>query len=1176
MPTQADQYTAADGCLFSGTKIRNNIINKTQVHFRMCCWNVRTLLDLDSPNRPERRTALIAKELDRYNIDVAALSETRFSDEGQLDEIGCGYSFFWIGKPEGERRDGGVGFAVRTKLVRQLDELPTGVNDRILKLRLPLTHGRYVTFLSVYAPTMSSCEDKISSFYESLKATIISIPAEDKIVLSGDFNARVGREHETWGGLGLYGIGKMNSNGTRLLQLCSELNLAIGNTFFHQKPRHKVTWTHPRSKQGHLIDYVIVRKRDLRDLCSVRVMRGATCWTDHNLVRAKLKFFVRMKTRHDNTSVPKRLNVSKLKDPVISKSLSDGIHNITFDGSWVDFKQQVYATSSDILGFKVRKHKDWFDENNEIISELLHTKRALHQKLLNPNISEAVKLSTKKSLSEHKASLQRELRIIKNTWWSGIAADIQSAFDRKDTKTVYSLLKGVFGPRQPSISPLKSKDGSMLIKDAVGISKRWTEHFTDLFHNPSIVNIAIIEGIQQHDIITEMDIIPVEDEISLAVKQQNTGRAPGIDGNPVEVVQHGGQAMINMITTMITDVWQGAPVPQDWKDAILVSLFKGKGLKSNCGDFRGISLLVTVGKVFSRVLLNRLLKHICPIIIPESQCGFRSGRGTADMIFTARQLQEKCIEQRLPLYQVFVDLTKAFDTVNRDALWRILEKLGCPPTFVDMFRQLHTGMKAQLNFNGSLSDPIPVDNGVKQGDIPAPTLFSIYFAVVLLHAFGSCDIGIFIRYRTTGKLFDLRRFNAKSKTFSVLVRDLLYADDCDLVAHSAEDLQVIVDLFSNACSDFGLSISIKKTQVMFTPAPGEPYAEPDIFVEGTRLAVVDSFVYLGSSLSRDGSLDSEVNRRIGKACVAFGKLEDRVWSDHDLTLSTKLSVYDACVVTSLLFACETWTTYRRHLKILERFHQNCLRHILHINWKSLTADTEVLERASCLSIEARITLHHMRWVGHVIRMDDTRIPKQIFYGELVQGKRPPHKPRKRFRDCTKGYLKSLGYDVTNWEHRADDRTEWRANNRKRCQQFDEDRVRHEITKRRARKMHDIDIPEGRGSKHDLTCSYCGRILLSKAGLVGHVKSHERRLNQNSYVNLLPPAPPENTCPVCFKVCKSKSGLTRHMRVHQRDGNVIPEIPVGPNTCHICHLSCRSRAGLMSHLRSHGREAEQNK
>ena len=149
-------------------------------------------------------------------------------------------------------------------------------------------------------------------------------------------------------------------------------------------------------------------------------------------------------------------------------------------------------------------------------------------------------------------------------------------------------------------------------------------------------------------------------------------------------------------------------------------------------------------------------------------CGFTEGRGTVDMVFTARQLQKKCIEQRLRLCQVFVDLTKAFDTVNRYALWIILGKIGCPPTFVRMFEELHRDMKARFTFNGKLSEEFAVDNGVKQGDIPAPTLFSIYFAMLLSYAFKDFDKGVYIHFRTTGSVFNLRRFNTKTKNLSVV------------------------------------------------------------------------------------------------------------------------------------------------------------------------------------------------------------------------------------------------------------------------------------------------------------------------------------------------------------------------------------------------------------------------
>ena len=162
-------------------------------------------------------------------------------------------------------------------------------------------------------------------------------------------------------------------------------------------------------------------------------------------------------------------------------------------------------------------------------------------------------------------------------------------------------------------------------------------------------------------------------------------------------------------------------LPQDFKDAKIVTIFK-KGDRSQCGNYRGISLLSTAGKILAKVLLSRLQKAESKIL-PESQCGFRANRSTIDAIFTLRQLQEKSIEQQRPLFMVFIDFTKAFDTVNRELLWKLLDHFGCPNTFTKIIREFHEGMQATVLVDGDLKEPFPVCHGVKQGCILAPTLF---------------------------------------------------------------------------------------------------------------------------------------------------------------------------------------------------------------------------------------------------------------------------------------------------------------------------------------------------------------------------------------------------------------------------------------------------------------------
>ena len=184
-------------------------------------WNVRTLLDRETTNRPERRTTLVAMEL--YNIDIAVLSETCFHASGSQNDQK--YIFYWSGKPSGERREAGVGFAIKRDTVAKLTEMPHPMSDGIMTMRIPLTKDRNATIVSAYAPTMANPEEKKETFYSQLKDTLRNIPSTDKLLLIGDFNARIGRENDKWpSALGKYGIGKCNSNGELLLALCIELS----------------------------------------------------------------------------------------------------------------------------------------------------------------------------------------------------------------------------------------------------------------------------------------------------------------------------------------------------------------------------------------------------------------------------------------------------------------------------------------------------------------------------------------------------------------------------------------------------------------------------------------------------------------------------------------------------------------------------------------------------------------------------------------------------------------------------------------------------------------------------------------------------------------------------------------------------------------------------------------
>ena len=195
---------------------------------------------------------------------------------------------------------------------------------------------------------------------------------------------------------------------------------------------------------------------------------------------------------------------------------------------------------------------------------------------------------------------------------------------------------------------------------------------------------------------------------------------------------------------------------------------------------------------------------------------------------------------------------------------------------------------------------------------------------------------------------------------------------------------------------------------------------PDISIDGTHLEVVDSFTFLGSTISSSLSLETEISTRIGKTTATMDKLNKRMWNNSLLAENTKLQVHHACVLSTLLYGSESWTTYAKQEKRLNSYHLCCLRRLLNIRWQDRVT-AEVLQRASLPSLFALLNKWLLRWLGHVHRMAAGRIPKDMLYGELCEGARPSRRPLLRYKDACKRDMKQAGIDPNSWEGTADNR-----------------------------------------------------------------------------------------------------------------------------------------------------------
>ena len=411
-----------------------------------------------------------------------------------------------------------------------------------------------------------------------------------------------------------------------------------------------------------------------------------------------------------------------------------------------------------------------------------------------------------------------------------------------------------------------------------------------------------------------------------------------------------------------------------------------------------------------------------------------------------------------------------------------------------MIKLFHTNMEAKVRIGGSESSSFPVEMGVKQGDVLAPVLFNLFISIImtlLLNTLRAED-GIQLEYRLDGSLFNIRRLKAHTKTTTRQLVDLQYADDAALMAHTAESMQRILDTVSSLYHALGLQINIRKTEVIVQQAnPNQDI--PTFTIDNVQIQTVPLFRYLGSIVTPTANIDEEVLDRINKASRAFGKLRAKVFQNKHLRLATKIQVYTAVCISTLLYSAEAWTIYRRHLKQLEKFHINSLQKILGLTWKDRVPHTELLDRAGCTSIEAIISKRQLRWLGHVIRMPEDRLPRQILYGQLLGGHRRPGGPKRRYKDQAKTSLKKCNIAPDNLELLASDRTTWAAKVSKGVEALEQDRTAQRNLKRQqrhARRAAPVD-PDPQ-----LTCPYCNKTCRARIGLVGYLRACRPREQAN--------------------------------------------------------------------------------
>ena len=432
-------------------------------------------------------------------------------------------------------------------------------------------------------------------------------------------------------------------------------------------------------------------------------------------------------------------------------------------------------------------------------------------------------------------------------------------------------------------------------------------------------------------------------EILKAVKTLKNGKSAGIDCISNEMIKSGIQVLLNPLCKLFNLVFQTGNFPKIWNESF-ISLIHKKGDKHDPNNYRGISITSNLGKLFNKIIHERLFEFIdSNKLISKNQIGFKPKARTADHIFSLKSMIDHYKSKKKKVFSAFIDLRKAFDTVWREGLYYILLNHRIPFKLFNIIYSMYQNTRCRIKFPNGLSQYFPSTCGVKQGDVLSPTLFNLFI---------------------NGLIDDLNNGSTDPLLIGdVKVTSLMYADDIILLSESQEGLQKALDILENFCSSWKLEVNKQKSKVIVFNSNGKSHINY-FKINNEILETVKSYCYLGIVVSYNGNLNLSKTNLMEKGRKAWFKIKKTLSLDNPCCVLEKL--FDTLVVPVLLYGSEVWGAVKtyRDSDPYENLHLKFVKEILGVHWK--TTNIACLAETNRNPLHLKIQLNILKFLIHIL------------------------------------------------------------------------------------------------------------------------------------------------------------------------------------------------------------------
>lgn len=919
------------------------------------------------------RTKELAALFKRRKVDFAC--ETRWTG-AKARNIDEGYKVMYVGARHGRN---GVAIAVNVGHLDNILEV-IRVDDRLMSLKV-LVKGEIFNVISAYAPQQGCSKAEKETFWTTLDGHLQQIPSKETILLGGDLNGHIGSVNHAFTRVhGGYGFGSLNDEGKVILSTAAAYDLAIVNTFFAKKPEHLITYKSGETKSQ--VDFILINRANIGRVTNCKVIPGECAIPQHRIVVMDMLF--KKTTREKLSQAPeltKWWNLKGDKIPEFCNQLSNLKIDtkLGVDSIWDHLSKSITAAANITLGrttgCKIINKETWWW--TEVVQSAIHRKKEAFNTWQSTQTSEdreeykKVKKETKKIIARERADSQKVM--------------YRQLETREGQKLVYKLAKQrCQSTKDPArCKTIKGSNGDLLYKEKDVLSA-WHQYYQQLL-NPTHATT------QLKNLDKNIGLIPPihPSEVKTALQKMSNKRAVGPDGIPIEAWKCLRERGIVLLTDFFNCVLLSSKMPEAWRLSTIVPIYKGKGSKYECYNYRGIKLLNHTMKLYERVIDSRLRSECS---LSKNHYGFVPGLSTIDPMFALNMIAEEYRAKRKPLYVAFLDMEKAFDRVPRNTIVWSLRKKNIPEQYIDIVADMYKGARSTVRTAVGYTKPITVTEGVHQGSVLSPFLFCLVLDSLTEAAQSSA-----------------------SWTF-------IYADDVAICTESHVKLQETLLAWKHQLQLGGLTLSVAKTQYMALNDPS-PNNSP-IPIDGQLVTMCDQYKYLGSMMHISGNLECNIQHRIATAWLKWREVTG-VTCDKKMPVKLKGLIYKSLIRPVLTYGSETWAVTRKNVHTIQVAEMKMLRWMCGVTRRDKIRNDYVRGSLGVRDIADKMQESRLRWYGHVKRKPPDYIGNLALQLD-IPGRRPVGRPKTRWKEVVlkdKEACKVTDDDVH-------DRAKWRSKIRK--------------------------------------------------------------------------------------------------------------------------------------------------